>query len=161
MTTNQVIVFRARAPRSHLVSAFVGALALTSGILGALLRVSRGLPHGPAEGWLKVGSLLASLLVVFTAILWTRRVVRDRRRVVSVMESGIQCPEGYCAWNTMTEATVRDNPDDPCIVVKGRYLAHGLVIPLQVTEDGAFRRLVEQYGGEHNPLAEALASVGA
>ncbi len=77
------------------------------------------------------------------------------------MKSGLQTPEGYCAWDAITEATFVNNPDDPCILVRGRYLARDLVIPLQIAEDGSFRRLVERYGGESHRLVDALVSVGA
>ncbi len=104
---------------------------------------------------------LTALFAFVTLILWSSRALRDRKRTVSVMKSGLQTPEGYCAWDAITEATFVNNPDDPCILVRGRYLARDLVIPLQIAEDGSFRRLVERYGGESHRLVDALVSVGA
>ena len=161
MVSYQITVFRAKTPRSYLVSATIGALTLTTWVLARLLLLSwRGSRVVPGA-WPKVTLMLAGLFGFVTLSLWSSRAFRDRRRTVSVMESGLQTPEGYCAWDAITEARFVNNPDDPCILVKGRYLARDLVIPLQITEDGSFRRLVEQYGGEGHRLVDALVSAGA
>jgi hypothetical protein len=160
MADTQITVFSARTPRSYIVSATLSATSLTAWVLGRALW-SSGTSSWVLGAWIKGTLVLAGLFASVTLILWSSRLRRDKHRTVSVMASGLQTPQGYCAWDAITEAKFLDVPDDPHILIKGRHSYSELVIPLQVTEDGSFRRLVEQYAGQDNPLIGALIDAGA
>ena len=162
MSKNAVQVFRPKA-RSQIKPALLAAVGTTSWMIGNLLALPRDTPGFP---WVRLAVVTLAGLALFSLLFLGARAFLARRQVVSIMPSGLQAPDAeghqaFCGWDNMVEVQVFDGAQDRYLLIRGRYLATPLKVPLVVFEESSAAELLEQYAGEEHPINGALRSAGA
>ena len=162
MTENAVQVFRLKA-RSQVNPALLAAIGTTSWIIGNLLALPRDTPGVP---WMRLALVTVAGLGFFSLLFFGTRALLARRQVVSIMPSGVQGPDAeghqaFCGWDNMVDVQVFDGAQDRYLLIRGRYLATPLKIPLVVFAESNATELVERYAGEEHLINDALRSAGA
>jgi len=102
----------------------------------------------------------------FSLLFFGTRALLARRQVVSIMPSGVQGPDAeghqaFCGWDNMVDVQVFDGAQDRYLLIRGRYLATPLKIPLVVFAESNATELVERYAGDEHLINDALRSAGA
>jgi len=159
MTDSHIVVFQAK-PRYLLKSAIVPAVMVTAALTAGLWRSST---H---TSWQKALAVLASVFASCLVVYWGTHVLLARRHRVTVLPSGLQAPttaghQAFCAWENITEANVIRGAQAEFLLLKGRYLAIPLRLPLELLEDADFVASIDRHVPEGTPLSLALRSAGA
>jgi hypothetical protein len=159
MTDHPVVVFQPK-PRYTLKPAVLAAVMTTAAIVAGLWRSS---PHSSWQG--RVTVLLATF-ASFVVWYWGTRLLFARRHRVTVLPSGLKGPtteghQAFCGWENITEAQVIRGGPLEYVLVKGRYLAFPLRLPLEFLDDHEFVAAIDRHIEEGTPLSLALRSAGA
>src|SRR5437667_12668124 len=134
MTENAVQVFRPKA-RSQVKPALLAAIGTTSWMIGNLLALPRDAPGVP---WMRLALVTQAGLGFYSLLFFGTRAFLASRQVVSIMPSGVQSPDAeghqaFCGWDNMVDVQVLDGAQDRYLLIKGRYWATPLKIPLVVS----------------------------
>jgi len=162
MADNSVAVFRPKA-RSLIRPALFASVALMAGIVGTLLREPT---PGSSFPWIRFALITGTGFIALATIFFGGRFLLARRQVLTIMPSGLQGPDAaghsaFCGWDNVVDAQVVDGGQESHLLIKGRYLATPLKIPVSVFEDPRAAVLIERYAGDSHLLNEALRRAGA
>jgi hypothetical protein len=161
MTENAVQVFRPKA-RSQIKPALVAGVGTTSWMIGNLL----ALPQEAGVPWIRMAVVTVAGLGLFSLLFLGARAFLTSRQSVSIMPSGLRGPDAaghqaFCGWDNIADVQVVEGAQDRYLLIKGRYLATPLKVPLAVFEQSGATELVERYAGDKHCLNDALRRAGA